>query len=278
MRFVFLGYDLMLPLAKQLINDGHELLGIMSFPCDQHFNFNLNCQSLSKKTNASYIESPIQDIHIDSFIGKGATLFISAGYPHKVPPINPSKAYGINIHPSYLPYARGPMPIPHIIINEETEAAGYTIHKLAPEFDAGDILFQQHIELSDNISVEKYCAQILANAPKEASRIIANLDHHWAQSSPQDNTKASSHRLPDTAARTLNWSQNIEHIQRTQRAFGHYGCFAQFGGKLWTILSCEGWTQEHEHKIGTCVSLQNNMAIIAAKNGFIALTDFEEVR
>jgi len=278
MKFVFLGYDFMLPVAQRLITDGHELIGILSFPCDQTFNFNHNCRSLAQQTGATYIESPINQTHIDSLIAKGAELFVSAGYPHKIPPILESKAYGINVHPSFLPKARGAMPVPHIIINENHDAAGYTIHKLAPEFDTGDILYQEKIALDDDECVERYCAKTLTMAPNALSHILNNFDRIWINAKPQYHNESSVCKLPDDDMRTLNWSQDVQHILRTQRAFGRYGCFANFGNRRWNVYACDGWTEQHDMTEGECISVQNNIAVIAAKNGFIALKEFKEVK
>lgn len=268
----------MLPVAEQLVNDGHELIGIISFPCDQVFNFNHNCQLLSKHVGATYIESPVTDTHIDSFIIKGATAFISAGYPHKIPPIDDSKAYGINIHPSYLPHARGAMPVPHVIINEDTDAAGYTIHKLAPEFDAGDILFQEHVFMDQDECVERYCAKILASAPAKTAAIMQNIDEAWAQAKEQNHDEASNCTLPNNDMRTLDWSQNVATIMKTARAFGRYGCFANIDGRIFNVFACDGWIEKHDLEPGTCITVQNNLAIIAAQNGLIALKEFREER
>lgn len=276
MKFVFLGYDFMLPVAEQLINDGHELIGIISFPCDQVFNFNHNCQILAKHVGATYIESPVNDTHIESFITKGATAFISAGYPHKIPSIDEDKAYGINIHPSYLPHARGAMPVPHIIINEDTEAAGYTIHKLTQQFDAGDILFQQHVFIEENECVERYCAKILASAPSKMTSIMKNIDTSWAQAKEQKHDAASNCTTPNSQMRTLDWSQNVTTIMKTAHAFGRYGCFANIEDRIFNVFACDGWVEKHGLQPGTCITVQNNLAIIAAQNGFIALKEFRE--
>ena len=278
MRFVYLGYDFMLPIAEQLVQNGHQLEGIMSFPCDQIFNFNHNCQALAKHTGAGYIESTVTQIHIESFLAKGVKAFISAGYPYKIPPIDAEQAYGINIHPSYLPYARGAMPVPHIIINEDEKAAGYTIHKLESEFDTGDILFQEQISLETDESVERYCAKILTQAPAQIVKILNEIEDSWTNAAPQDNSLATSYKLPDSETRTLNWSQNIEQILRTHKAFGRYGCHAKFADRLWNVYACDGWTEQHDHESGTCIALQNNLAIIAAENGYMALKEFEEIQ
>ncbi len=276
MKFVYFGYDSMLTVAVQLIEAGHELSGVMSFPCDQMFNFNHNCQALAKKYGASYIESPVSDIHIDSFLQKGVQLFVSAGYPYKIPYIDEGRAYGVNIHPSFLPYGRGLMPVPYILAERNREAAGYTIHKLTSEFDAGDILFQEHIALNDVETVESYCAKILTKAPLRMAKMTQEIADVWSAGKPQGEAKAMSYPMPSQEMRTLDWGHSVSDILNLQRAFGRYGSYGYFKGALWNIYACDGWVEAHAYEAGDCIELQNNLAIIAVADGFIALKEFSK--
>jgi len=54
----------------------------------------------------------------------------------------------INIHPSLLPHYRGATPTNWAIINGEKES-GITFHHINEEFDMGDILFQQRIQIGE---------------------------------------------------------------------------------------------------------------------------------
>ena len=55
----------------------------------------------------------------------------------------------INIHPSLLPFYRGPVPTAWAILNNETEF-GITIHKVDIGIDTGDILFQSKYQIHPN--------------------------------------------------------------------------------------------------------------------------------
>ncbi len=268
----------MLPVAERLIKDGHDLIGIMSFECDQVFNFNLNCQSLAAQKNIPFIQSPTEDIHIDSFIDKGAALFIAAGYPFKITPIDESKAFGINLHPSYLPRARGLMPVPHIIMDNVQNAAGITIHKLAEKFDQGDILAQHKITLAPDESVETYSAKILTKAPDLASDLIKDLPNKWTGAVPQNEKDAYTAPIPDDAMRTLDWNRQTEDLLKHGRAFGRFGCLAFFNHKLWSVFEFKAWEEKHDHTPGTIIILQHKLVLIAVKDGFVCLTDFAEAR
>lgn len=274
---MFFGYDFMLPVAHRLIEDGHELTGMFCFDCDNIFNFNQQCQAFAQEGNIPLIMSPATDIHIDSFIAKGAQIFFAAGYPHKIPPIDPGKAIGINMHPSYLPHARGLMPVPHILMNEDAAAAGMTVHKMTQEFDRGDILMQRRIKLADNESVETYCAKTLLIGPELASDVFASLDTLWEDATPQQESEASTAPAPTDEMRILDWNKNVADITRIGRAFGRFGCLAKLGGDIYSVMQFSGWEEEHNHAPGTCVVHQQKLAVIAVSNGYICLEDFHKM-
>jgi methionyl-tRNA formyltransferase len=80
-------------------------------------------------------------------------LFIVIAYGKIIPEkiINLPKYGTINLHYSLLPKYRGASPVESAILNNETET-GITIQQMKFELDAGDILFQEKIEIDENES------------------------------------------------------------------------------------------------------------------------------
>lgn len=77
-----------------------------------------------------------------------ANILISNSYPliFKDDLISIFDYNTFNIHTSLLPKNRGSEPLNWAIMRGETRT-GITIHKIAPKVDAGDIIFQQEIEI-----------------------------------------------------------------------------------------------------------------------------------
>jgi methionyl-tRNA formyltransferase len=77
-------------------------------------------------------------------------IIISAYYRKIFPKelLNLSRLGVINIHPSLLPYYRGPVPTAWAILNNEKEF-GITIHQVDSGIDTGDILVQKKYEIHD---------------------------------------------------------------------------------------------------------------------------------
>lgn len=277
MKFVYFGYDFMLPSVLPLLEEGHELMAIFSFECDGIFNFNDNCQALCRSADIPFILSPAEEFHIAGLIERGAECFLAAGYPYKIPPIDENKAYAINVHPARLPLARGLMPVPRIIMKNLKKAAGLTAHKMTPVFDGGDILLQCKFHLDRRETVETYCAKIAMRAPSLIAALMGNLPELWAGAKPQNPARASSFKIPTDRERLLDWTKKVEDIDRTGRAFGRFGSLAEIDGDRFVVFDYDFWKEKHALPPGHVAACLSREITIAAKDGFICLKDFQKL-
>lgn len=275
MKFVYFGYDFMLPSVKRLIADGHELLGLCTFQCDNVFNFNRETINLAQDMSLPIIAIRPGSVHIDKFLKDGAECFLSAGYPFKVPPIPDEKVYGLNFHPSLLPRGRGIMPSPHIIM-DHPEASGMSVHKLTPVFDDGDILYQEALPVHERETVETLSARIAMRAPDILSMVMADLPRYWAEAKPQDKNQASYFSMPDDEMRFLEWRFPVRDLDKIGRAFGRYGSLAKFDDALWVVYAHDVWEEAHDHDPGTVVARSGREIVVAARDGFVCLKDFQK--
>ncbi|MEM7680003.1 MAG: formyltransferase family protein, partial [Pseudomonadota bacterium] len=262
MKFVYFGYDFSLPSLKRLVDDGNELIALFTFPCDNVFNFNKSITAFGTKQGVPVHIKPPKPKEIQELIDKGAEFFLSAGYPYKIPPIDEKKAYGLNCHPTYLPMGRGLMPTP-IILLEEPDAGGFTVHKLTPEFDAGDILYQEKIEVNDETTVDSYSEDIAKRSPQALSKIIANLEETWTNAAPQDHNKASVFKQPDDAMRTLHWHRSARDLDRILRAFGTFGSLSHINGRTHAIFKHRTIFEPHAYEPGMVVEATDDYKKIA---------------
>ncbi len=275
-KFVYFGYDFMLHGVQRLIREGHELVGIFTFECDNIFNFNMQTMALAAANKIPVTTKKPTQHDIEKLITEGAECFFAAGYPYKIPPIEETKAYGINLHPSLLPLGRGLMPTPTIIMHQQN-AAGLTAHKITEEFDAGDILDQIPFTLSATETVETYSSRIALAAPDMLSRIFQDIKEYWTLAKPQDNTKASTFPVPDDKMRLIDWNAPLAAIDKVARAFGRFGCLARIQDDLWVVYNHDIWQQDHKYKPGTCVLTQPRQTVIATKGGFFCIKDGQKL-
>lgn len=279
MKFCFFGYDHTLDILQRLINEGHEVLRAYTFKCDNYFSYNMNIKTFCEQNSIKLIEGKITEQDIASLIDQGCELFITCGYPYKVPPINESKAYGVNLHPTLLPRARGIMPQPYIII-EEPEAAGFTLHKMTQEYDAGDILFQKAIPIDKNTDIETLSARIAIHTPDVIAEVINNLEEYWNDATPQNHDNASYYDEPDDVFRTLDWNENVENLLQKNRAFGRYGVLASISNQFGetqdlAVFNFSGWKEDHARVPGTLIRSYPREITVAVKDGYICLKEFQ---
>ncbi len=262
--------------------DGHEIMHIFTFPCDGMFAFNNQLKDFAAHFQIPVSEHEIESQNISDLIKQGCELFICAGYPYKIPPINNEKAYGINLHPALLPRGRGIMPLPYVIMNDN-KAAGFTIHKLAPNFDSGDILYQKAIDIDEHTDVETLSAKIAIRSPEAVSIVIKDIKNYWNNAArAQDNDKASSYPSPNEEIRSLNWNETAKELCLKGRGFGRFGMIGVIENDMGVrqklaVFNFSVWEEKHNHKIGIMLRSSSREIIITIKDGYICLKEFQVI-
>lgn len=272
MKFVFFGYDFLYDTVTQLLEEGHEMLALFTFACDNVFNFNTRVLDLARAQGAMIFETKPTLVQIDDLTERGAEIFIAGGYPHKIPVPDEARAYAVNIHPSYLPRGRGLMPTPQIMMGAY-EAAGFTIHKLTDEFDAGDILYQEKFTITPHDTVETYSARVAMHVPDALSKIMAQPKLFWDSAQPQNYLHAETFDPPTDEMRTFNWNKPLEENLKIARAFGRYGTIARSGEYVFISYDVSGWHENHGNRPGDIVLQMSREIIIAVDDGFLCLKD-----
>ena len=88
-----------------------------------------------------------------------------ACFPWKIPmSLISSLRFGfVNVHPSLLPFYRGPEPLFWLFREADLECRGVSVHRMDADLDTGPLLCQQSIEFPDGmgqIEVERACGAL----------------------------------------------------------------------------------------------------------------------
>ncbi len=129
--------------------------------------------------------------------------------------------WAINLHPSLLPRYRGANPSYWVIRNGETET-GVTAHLMSAAADAGDIVWQQKLALSEmetQGSLRRRLAELAARAAVDTLRAIRAAT---VSRTPQDDGQSSTFGRPSDADRTLNPSWTMAEGARAIRALSPF--------------------------------------------------------
>ncbi len=281
MKIAFFGYDYTMDIAQRLMADGHEILQIFTFPCDNVFSYNVQIKEFAEHFNIPITEYQAEPYHIEALVVKECTLFLCAGYPYKIPAIDEKKAYGINLHPSLLPRAKGIMPLPFIMMHEP-EASGFTLHKLTDDFDAGDILYQEAVPIDEHTDIETLNARIAVRLPPVLSEMVENVERYWKEAKPQNKENSSSYKAPNNDMRLLDWNETARNLRLKAKAFGRFGNIATIKNNVGDsqklgVFQFTTWEDQHTHKPGTLMRSSDREIVVAIKDGYVCLKEFQVI-
>ncbi|AEJ20444.1 methionyl-tRNA formyltransferase [Gracilinema caldarium] len=143
---------------------------------------------------------------------------------------------GINIHPSLLPKYRGATPIPAAILNRDRET-GITIQTLALQMDSGDILIQDHIELSGRETTESLSRWAAQRGAELLPPVLRGIAEGTIQSTPQDEAKATYCSIISKEDGWISWSASALEIDAKIRAYTPWPlCATKHAGQVLYIL------------------------------------------
>lgn len=141
----------------------------------------------------------------------------------------------INVHYAPLPEYRGRANVNWAIINGE-RVAGISIHRVSPGLDAGNILFQETIPISDTDTVATLYERLNAIQRRALGDAVERF-LAGDEGTPQDESQATycCSRLPEDG--DIDWSRGTLEIDRLIRALAapYPGAFTWFEGRRLTI-------------------------------------------
>ena len=123
----------------------------------------------------------------------------------------------LNLHGSLLPKYRGRVPINWAIINGEKET-GVTLHYMTRKADAGDIVDQEKIEITNDDTAKTLFGKADKAAALLLDRALPLLKDGKAVRIPQDDSKATTFGGRKPADGQIDWSKPADEIRNLIRA------------------------------------------------------------
>jgi methionyl-tRNA formyltransferase len=149
--------------------------------------------------------------------------------------LNIPKIFAINVHASLLPKYRGAAPINWAIIKGE-KSTGITIIKMTREMDAGPIILERPIDISNDdteITLEDKLSKLGADALLESLKLIEENRYNLVT---QDETKVIFAPKLKKEDGLIDWHKPAEEIYNLIRGcLGWPGGFSYYKGKLLKI-------------------------------------------
>jgi methionyl-tRNA formyltransferase len=272
MRFAFTASDRYLGIIESFVNAGWTPVKLFTLPSDDSRVFPVNATlNFAVQRGLPIQLSPIKTEDLQGLSALGCDALVVASYSFKIPDWVPYLKYAINFHPSPLPAGRGPYPMIRAI-QEKWAKWGVTCHKLAPTFDSGDILEREEFELAQTDTHDILDIKIQMANKRLAVRVAQNFASLWQNSTPQP--PSEFWRLWNDADKTLNFISNVADILRVVDSFGIHEVIAHVNGYRVKVKRALGWTEVHQDTPGHVVHTFNNILVIAALDGYIAITEW----
>lgn len=271
MRFAITGCDRYIRVFEEFLRAGWEPVKLFTCPSTDVLSANTRISKMAERRNVPIQQVRMRDDDLRDLKERGCEVLVIASYDWRIGDWSAHFPYAINFHPSPLPVGRGPYPLVKAIMDNHRSWA-ITCHKVAAQFDSGDILTAENFPMQADETHESLNLKLQMASGRLAHKVATNFTTLWDQATPQSDGEYWPLFTP--AQRTLDFSQTVETTLRQLRAFGSLECFAYANGEPIYVRRAVGWTEAHGLNPATVAHVDNHTMVIAAKDGYIALQEW----
>ena len=271
LKIIFMGTpNFAVPILKAIHDSDHKILEVYTQPatksgrgqklnhsdifhCAEQLNLNVRSpDTLETSEEINHFKTLKPDLVV--VVAYGKIL------PFKL--LNIDKLLFINVHASLLPKWRGAAPIQRAIMNMDSET-GISIMKIIPKLDAGPVMLQEKIKISQEMSYEDLSnklSEIGAKLILESIKLIENNKVNFIEQKESEVSYAKKIRKTESR---IDWNKSAKKIIAKINAFHpNPGCwFKLFESRIKIIRAIE---VEKTGEAGTI--LDDKMTIACAKN------------
>ncbi len=245
MRIVFFGSDDFAAVSlKGILANSHEIVACVTGPDTRQgrgmkmslspikeiaLEHDIVCLQPESLKDHSIVEK-LKSLNVD--------IFVVVAYGRILPQavLDIPIKFCVNVHGSLLPQYRGAAPINWAIINGDKQT-GVTIQKMVFELDAGDVIAQETMLITETASSDQLRLEM---AKVGAKLLVKTLDSIAAEKftcTPQDKAKVSYASKLTKEMGHIQWQKKASEIERLIRGLKPWpGTFTQYKGKALKIL------------------------------------------
>jgi len=182
----------------------------------------------------------------------------------------------LNVHGSLLPKYRGAAPINWAIINGEQET-GVTTFRLQHAIDTGDILLQERIPISPDMTAGELHDIMMEVGAQTLVTTLNGLIAGTIQAKPQQEALERFH-APKIFTKDceIDWQQSVVQIHNLIRGLAPFpGAITKVDGRLVKLFSTSMMHEIPKETIGSFVTDGKTYARFACSDGYIQLNDIQ---
>lgn len=202
-------------------------------------------------------------------------LIVSAAFPLILPEslLSIPAHGGINFHPSLLPRCRGCHPIFWTLASGETQG-GVTAHRMTAEVDAGEIISQVPLPLSDEDDYGSLYRRAMAASDALTGMVERFVLEGGARAFPQDPERATRFHEDTEEDHRIHWSGRSPHeivaLARTGVAFTTVR-----GERMGVLKAAEMRPMMKEKRLsrpGRLIAIHEDTMVVSASGGPVVLS------
>ena len=222
-KAAYFGIDALRDCLNVLIEHGYEITSVFTIEDDAYDRTAEICR-FAQEHHIPLHTTRVTAEDIRALEDAGVSISVTAGYPWKIPLSD--TIMQLNIHPALLPVGRGAWPMPAAIL--KNCSSGVTLHKLAQDFDRGDILLQEEIPLDRGETLVTLSDKIAQTAPRLLGEFLERPQFLWENARKQ--AEGEYWPEPSDEDRTISPTDSAAKAERVLRAFDGYGSLCTLGG------------------------------------------------
>lgn len=285
MRIVFMGTpDFAVPSLRQLIQDGHEIVGVYTQP-DRPKNRGMKLTPSPVKVVALEHDLPVfqprtmKDETIQAQLrALSPELVAVAAYGQILPrAVLEIPTLGcVNVHSSLLPKYRGAAPINWAVLNGETET-GVTIMEMEEGLDTGDIILQASTPIDLNESVEQLHDRLAGIGAQLLGQAVKEIAAGTATYTPQDETLQTYAPMLSRAMSTIDWNRSALEIHNQIRGLLPWPATTmELKGTKFKVFASLLTDETEERPAGTVLGAdKNGIRMVCGDGGILCITEVQ---
>jgi methionyl-tRNA formyltransferase len=284
-KIIFMGTpDFAVPVLRQVINDGFEVIAVVTQP-DRPVGRKKVMTPPPVKVEAEKQGIPVyqpekirEKNELEKVLALQPDLVITAAFGQILPnELLEAPTYGcINVHASLLPELRGGAPI-HYAILKGKKKTGITIMYMAEKLDAGDIITQVEVPITEEDNVGTLHDKLSTAGTKLLSETLPLLLEGKLTATPQDETLATFAPNIKREQEKIDWTRSGEEIYNHIRGLNPWPvAFTILDGKILKIWNAEKISGKASGTPGTIVQVeQEGIAVVTGDDTQIRIKELQ---
>jgi methionyl-tRNA formyltransferase len=284
-KIIFFGSDDFAAVhLEHLLSSGHEVLCCVTGPDKAQGRGMRLSVPLIKKIALEHKIPCLQPLTlkssdiIDSLKSFGADIFVVVAYGRLLTQeiLDIPKIFCMNVHGSLLPKYRGAAPVNWAILNGEKET-GVTIQKMALALDAGDIIAQEVMSISDNENAAQLRKRMAQVGAKLLVKVLDQQPMGRFLLSPQDKGRMSWAPKLTKEMGLINWNSHSQSIFNQVRGLQPWpGAYTFYNGKMIKITQAEISNEDTAKSTpGQVLNVNKNGFHVACSKGALLIKELQ---